>query len=83
MSLVERCFHQLADEGLHSVLFKEQWDACKKCEYNPEINKKCDGYYQVTYEIPDIKSESLIYKQIEKISETVISDNINFENIRA
>jgi hypothetical protein len=48
-TLVERCVHQdVPDTGRH-VLFKEQWDKCKNCTYDPVNNKKCPGYSPKSY----------------------------------
>jgi hypothetical protein len=43
MPELERCVHQGVDTGRH-VLFKEQWENCKTCTYDPENNKKCPNY---------------------------------------
>ena len=48
MPTIERCVHQTCDEGVH-VLFKEQWERCKECSYDPENNKKCPGYSPISY----------------------------------
>jgi len=55
MSLVERCVHQGLDIGAH-VLFKEQWERCKNCTYDPENNKMCAGYSPTAYNLPDEKN---------------------------
>jgi len=52
MSALERCVHQIFDEGVH-VLFKEQWEACKKCAYDSENNKKCPNYSPTAYYASD------------------------------
>lgn len=57
-TLVERCVHQIFDEGVH-VLFKEQWEACKKCAYDPENNKKCPGYSPTAHYVSN-NSPSLV-----------------------
>lgn len=43
MSELERCVHQISDEGVHA-LFKEQWERCKNCAYDPQNNKRCSNY---------------------------------------
>ncbi|HPD82028.1 MAG TPA: hypothetical protein PK357_02915 [Candidatus Pacearchaeota archaeon] len=48
MSDIERCVHQVSDGGNH-LLFKEQWERCKNCAYDPENNKKCSGYSPIVY----------------------------------
>jgi hypothetical protein len=48
MSTIERCVHQISDEGPHA-LFKEQWERCKGCKYDPENNKRCCGYSPIAY----------------------------------
>ncbi len=58
MSL-ERCVHQGLDTGAH-VLFKEQWERCKNCTYDPENNKKCVGYSPTAYSVSDKKPEPVI-----------------------
>lgn len=56
MSDIERCVHQISDGGNH-LLFKEQWERCKNCAYDPENNKKCPGYSPRVYSIPENMSE--------------------------
>jgi hypothetical protein len=54
MSVEERCVHQGIDTGAH-VLFKEKWERCKNCAYDPENNKRCTDYTKVEYYISDEK----------------------------
>lgn len=57
MSDIERCVHQISDGGNH-LLFKEQWERCKNCAYDPENNKRCPGYSPIVYSVPDKISEN-------------------------
>jgi D-arabinose 1-dehydrogenase-like Zn-dependent alcohol dehydrogenase len=59
MSTIERCVHQISDEGKH-VLFQEQWEKCKKCTYDQENNKKCCGYSPITYYGAEFENPNLI-----------------------
>jgi hypothetical protein len=52
MSGIERCLHQISDEGNH-ILFREQWERCKNCAYDPANNKKCPGYSPIVYSLPE------------------------------
>ena len=54
MSVLERCVHQGLDTGAH-VLFKEKWERCKNCAYDPENNKKCTDYSKSDYYFSDEK----------------------------
>jgi len=36
------------DNG-HHALFREKWERCKTCIYDPENNKKCPDYSPGTY----------------------------------
>jgi hypothetical protein len=63
---LERCIHQGVDVG-HHALFKEQWERCKNCAYDPENNKKCPGYSPVVYSIPENIPEfnlSIVYSVV-------------------
>lgn len=80
MSLEERCAHQGVDSGPH-VLFKEKWERCKNCAYDPENNKKCSDYAKADYYVPDKRSEPIISEQItEKINEVevIIPEELKF-----
>jgi hypothetical protein len=60
MSDLERCIHQLHDEGIHSVLFKEQWEKCMNCTYDPVNNKRCPGYSPTYYPVgSDVYNKNL------------------------
>ena len=62
MFIEERCIHQNElDTGPH-VLFKEQWERCKNCAYDPENNKKCNNYFGIKQTVPEIKPELVILK---------------------
>jgi hypothetical protein len=47
-TLVERCVHQGINTG-HHALFKEKWERCKNCAYDPENNKRCPEYSTTAY----------------------------------
>jgi hypothetical protein len=68
--LGEVCMHQGVDNGPHA-LFKEKWDRCKNCTYDPENNKKCPDY-----------SKTFGYSQY-NIPKSVSSPPENREDIRA
>jgi hypothetical protein len=76
MSLVERCIHQLRDDIVHSVLFKEQLEKCKLCQYNPEENKVCLGYVSTAYEMPDKKPEPVSENNLISVY-SVVDQNLN------
>jgi hypothetical protein len=67
MSVLERCVHQEHDEGAH-VLFKEQWERCKSCAYDPENNKRCCNYSPTAYYTLE-NEKNLISSIVETVNE--------------
>jgi hypothetical protein len=64
MLIEERCMYQNEmDTGPH-VLFKEQWEKCRNCVYDPENNKRCNNYFGIKYSVPDIKPESVLLRVV-------------------
>jgi hypothetical protein len=61
MSALERCVHQGIDDGPH-ILFKEKWERCKNCAYDPENNKNCPDYSPTAYYVSDNNSNLISSK---------------------
>lgn len=72
MSLIKRCYHQIVPPGSVNSFFKEQWERCERCEYDPENNEKCPAYSPTTYEIKDPTQNSSASEQINEKQESIL-----------
>lgn len=74
-TLEERCVHQGVDNGIH-ILFKEQWERCKNCAYDPENNKKCENYSPTSYFIPENNFYLIVSQSKNQSLQSQSRDNI-------
>ena len=67
-SVEERCIHQF----LNPV-----WDRCKTCAYDPENNKKCNGYSPTAYDIPINNKKLAVPETNLSIIYSVVNPDLN------
>lgn len=61
-SLEHNCLHKkFRPKTNHPAIKIPGWGNCSECEYNPEENKKCDGYFPITVNTFEVKDKRSIF----------------------